>query len=187
MHPHYDGTLSSNLSFLTSVSPVLCLTLQLEESQYWLWTYVRGGAHYHQKLPPHQRTDVGARGQIHGRRQAWTAQPFKQVRCQHIYQEGLRPDMLVVKISSESRFEINCFKQLSSGDRHLQDVSAWSCGDVWVYQHLSFVKSSDLQSCRKFSNLALILQGTRILFNRFHCCRYLAALAKNMQFIYLIL
>ncbi|TMS11240.1 Eukaryotic translation initiation factor 3 subunit H [Larimichthys crocea] len=32
----------------------------------------------HQKLSPHQRTDVGPGGQVHSRRQARTAQPLKQ-------------------------------------------------------------------------------------------------------------
>lgn len=58
----------------------LSLPPQLEKGKHWLWEYVRGGPHHHQKLPSHQRTDVGAGGQVHGRRQARTAQPLKQVR-----------------------------------------------------------------------------------------------------------
>lgn len=71
------------------------LSLQFEEGQHWLRAYVRGGAHRHQKLSPHQRTDVGPGGQVHSRRQARTAQPLKQVRhelMQHICQGCLKLD-----------------------------------------------------------------------------------------------
>lgn len=60
--------------------PFFTLWRQLEEGQHRLREYVRGGAYCHQKLPPHQCADVGAGGQVHGHRQARTAQPLQQVR-----------------------------------------------------------------------------------------------------------
>lgn len=171
---------------LTSVSPVLSLSPQPEESQYWLWAYVRGGAYCHQELPPHQRNDVGAGGQVHGRRQAWTAQPLKQVRCELFYQTLVYIVYKKYQVNPGSRAAV--LNSFTLGDRRDMYKTCLHCLVKTCMRLSTFVlykKKTNLQSCCKYPNITLILQVTQ--FNRCRCCRYLVTPVKNKRIIDLIL
>jgi len=78
--PLLNQRLSCGSIAVPALTLLLFLPTQAKEGQHRLRAHVRGGAHHHQELPPHQRADVGAGGQVHGRRQTRAAQPLQQVR-----------------------------------------------------------------------------------------------------------
>lgn len=57
----------------------ISLCVQAEEGQRGIRAHVRGGSHRHQELSPHQRSSVGAGGQVHRRGQTRAPEPLQQV------------------------------------------------------------------------------------------------------------